>query len=212
MSLSKAASVLQCCSKLDNHLRGFSCKPGLVSGRDQDHTYCVCSQDLLRQVIESGALSHLDSDQQWSLRMLLPRQEKVTFKPVLPNPAYTPMQGQAGTALPPPAQLTSNTDQMTTLLAALLKPQAPSPQVSLLLAPAICQIQLEGLMDIGLAGICAEGVHDSIHNSTNFKGYLQMDAGDRYKPTTGTAAACCAAAGTSHAEPFHDASPSPHYW
>ncbi len=103
--------------------------------------HCVCAQDLLRQVIESGALSHLDSDQQWSLRMLLPRQEKVTFKPVLPTFAHTPMQGQTGAALPPPAQLPSNTDQMTTLLAALLKPATPLPQVSLLLTLAKCQIQ-----------------------------------------------------------------------
>ena len=122
--------------------------PDLVSGRAPDLEYCVYAQDLLRRVIESGALSHLDSDQQWSLRMLLPRQEKVTFKLVLPTPAYVTMQGQTGAALPLPAQLASNTDQMTTLLAALLKPQAPPPQVPPLLAPAPCQAQLKKLVDV----------------------------------------------------------------
>ena len=83
--------------------------------------------------------------------MLLPRQEKVTFKPALPSPAYALMQGQTGAVLPPPTQLPSSNDQMTMLLAALLTPQAPPPQVNPLLALAGCQAQLRELMDVLLA-------------------------------------------------------------
>ena len=88
-------------------------------------------QGLLRQLIESGALNHLDSDQQWNLRMLLPRRDFApTVKPVLPAPAYLPAHGQIAAAVPPSLQLAGANDPVLTLMAALLKPQVPAPQVS----------------------------------------------------------------------------------
>ena len=88
------------------------------------------AQGLLRELIESGALSHLDPDHQWTLRMLLPRRDKITVRPALPAPAYTPAPGQVTAPLPLSGQPAPNTDPVMMLLASLLQPQVPAPQVS----------------------------------------------------------------------------------
>lgn len=111
----------------------------------------VWAQALLRELIESGVLSHLDPDHQWTLRMLLPRRDKITVKPALPAPACTSAAGHTTAPLPPSGQPAPNTDPVIMLLAALLQPQAPPPQVS---APACsCWLSTSGKSLTDAAGM-----------------------------------------------------------
>ena len=112
-------------------------------GRNPGHLQTVRIQGLLRQLVESGALNHLDSDQQWSLRMLLPRRDFApTATPAAPAPAYLPAHGQTAAAIPPAMQLAGTNDSVMALMAALLKPQMPAPQVSA--AGRFCSVSCSG--------------------------------------------------------------------
>lgn len=105
------------------------------STEKQSHESSLGAQCNLQALIESSALSHLDPDLQWSLRMLLPRGRRLTAKiqPVLCTAG--PVQPAAGELAPAaqPAPLVqpaqAQSDHMLAVLAALLSAQAPAPQV-----------------------------------------------------------------------------------
>ena len=94
----------------------------------------------MQEVIKSGALSHLDADAQWSLRMLLPRGRALPVStaraqtaPAAPavvnvdnNAAMQPAAAAAAAASVQP--LASN-DEMLKLLTAALAGQATAVQV-----------------------------------------------------------------------------------
>ena len=97
-------------------------------------------QDVLQEVIESGALSHLDADAQWSLRMLLPRGRALPVNPARAQTApaapaavdvdsNAAMQPAAAAAAAAPVQPLASNDEMLRLLTAALAGQATAIQV-----------------------------------------------------------------------------------
>ena len=98
------------------------------------------AQDVLQEVIESGALSHLDADAQWSLRMLLPRGRALPGKPAQAQAAPPPpaivnvdsnaaMQPAAAAAAAASVQPLAGNDEMLKLLTAALAGQPTAIQV-----------------------------------------------------------------------------------
>ena len=98
------------------------------------------AQDVLQEVIKSGVLSHLDADQQWSLRMLLPRGRALQVNtaqaqtapaaPAIVNADNNAaMQPAAAAAAAAPVQPLASNDEMLKLLTAALAGQATAIQV-----------------------------------------------------------------------------------
>ena len=90
------------------------------------------AQDTLQTIVESGALSQLDTDQQWSLRMLLPRRGAFTAKAPATGAGQAPVVPPAQQQQAVPAVPATGNDQMLALLAAMLTAPAPAHQVSAL--------------------------------------------------------------------------------
>ena len=95
-------------------------------------------QGVLQEVIKSGALCHLDADQQWSLRMLLPRGTVLSSKPAQAAPTASAavnmdgnavLQPAAAGAAAAPAQPLAENDKVLTLLTATLAEHAAAFQV-----------------------------------------------------------------------------------
>ena len=97
-------------------------------------------QRALQEVIKSGALSHLDADQQWSLRMLLPRGSAIAVKPAPAETApvapaivnidgHAALQPAAAAAAAAPVQPLLGNGEVLALLTAMLAGQATAAQV-----------------------------------------------------------------------------------
>ena len=109
------------------------CYEARHEGCDLRLSHCSCNaQDTLQAIIESGALSHLDTDQQWSLRMLLPRRGAFTAKAPAAGAGQAPVVPPAQQQQAVPAVPATGNDQTLALLAAMLTAPAPAHQVSAL--------------------------------------------------------------------------------